>query len=74
MQEIYAEASHLSKETGVRYEVDHIVPLTNPLVCGLHCEFNLRSIPSQANRSKANKFAVDEDSGLVDFRGQVLTV
>lgn len=54
----YAEAARLSKEVGGVWHVDHIVPLTHPLVCGLHCEFNLRVLPGPENQSKANRFDV----------------
>lgn len=36
-------------------EVDHIVPLVSPLVCGLHWEQNLQVIQRQANILKSNK-------------------
>lgn len=47
------------------YEVDHIIPLQNNLVCGLHCESNLQYLPISLNRSKSNKF--DIDSYIHDF-------
>ncbi len=37
-------------------EVDHIVPLRGRLVCGLHCEANLRAIEPEENRRKTNSF------------------
>ena len=40
--------------------VDHIIPLTSDLVCGLHCEFNLQLLPSSDNQSKHNKFEIQE--------------
>lgn len=40
-------------------EVDHIVPLRSPLVCGLHVEHNLRSILPDANNKKGNRWWPD---------------
>lgn len=56
--QMYADAQVLSAELGVKFEVDHIVPLQGKLVCGLHWEGNLQIIPANDNRKKANKFAV----------------
>lgn len=59
IREIYENAVKLSVETGKRYEVDHIVPIKNKLVCGLHVEHNLRIVTFEENRSKSNKFIID---------------
>lgn len=56
IQQFYIEARTKTKETGMYYEVDHIVPLTNKNVCGLHVPWNLRVVTRFENRSKANKF------------------
>tara|TARA_R110000868_G_scaffold20938_4_gene87752 strand:- start:2085 stop:2690 length:606 start_codon:yes stop_codon:yes gene_type:complete len=51
---IYSKAVHIQKSTGERMHVDHIVPLQSPIVCGLHCEANLRIIPGRENEAKRN--------------------
>jgi len=56
LKEAYSLARLRTKVTGFRWEVDHIVPLTSDLVCGLHNEFNIRVIPMVENRSKGNKW------------------
>ena len=38
------------------FEVDHIVPLQNEIICGLHVPHNLQYLPLSTNRSKGNKF------------------
>ena len=58
MEEIYDLAARKTalKTGGVdRWEVDHIVPLQSPIVCGLHVEHNLQVIPASKNRSKHNR-------------------
>lgn len=52
---VYAEAERLTKTTGIKHHVDHILPLRSPLVCGLHVPCNLRVITATANRSKGNR-------------------
>lgn len=59
IDEIY-ELSYLrSRLTGVQWHVDHIVPLKSDLVCGLHCEQNLRVITAFENISKKNRYWPD---------------
>lgn len=40
-------------------EVDHIVPLQHPLVCGLHCEANLQIMLKADNLKKGNRWWPD---------------
>lgn len=55
IKRLYLHAMHLTKITGERYVVDHIIPLINPTICGLHVPWNLRVIPQQENLLKSNK-------------------
>jgi hypothetical protein len=56
------EANRLVKlreqATGMKWEVDHVVPLVGKRVSGLHNPFNLAVIPMAANRRKSNSFEV----------------
>jgi hypothetical protein len=55
MRNLYVQATQMTKITGERYVVDHIVPLINPTVCGLHVPWNLRVITQEENLKKSNK-------------------
>lgn len=55
MTEAYDLAIRRTRIFGFPWEVDHIVPLQNKLVCGFHSEHNLQVIPRAANRKKSNK-------------------
>lgn len=50
----YKLAQEVTRTTGMRANVDHIVPLRSPLVCGLHCEANLSVVSEVVNKSKGN--------------------
>jgi len=54
----YKLANILSKLTGQKWEVDHVIPLQGDFVSGLHVPSNLKAIPAFYNRSKHNKYAI----------------
>ena len=55
IRRLYLQAMELTRTTGERYVVDHIIPLINPTVCGLHVPWNLRVITQEENLAKSNK-------------------
>lgn len=57
------KANRLATITGVKWEVDHMVPLKSKLVCGLHWHKNLQLLPMQVNRSKSNRIWPDMPEG-----------
>ena|SRR5213076_2589504 len=59
IKDFYETATGLGMLTGEWHEVDHIVPINSPLVCGLHCEANLRVITASENASKSNRYWPD---------------
>lgn len=65
---IYAEARLLTRLTGIKYEVDHIVPLQGIIVRGFHWEGNLRIVTARANRKKGDAWWPDmpgEEAGRI---------
>lgn len=52
----YQAAAILSELTGEPYVVDHLVPLTSPLVCGLHVHTNLVAMRADENKAKSNTY------------------
>jgi hypothetical protein len=55
IRQLYLQAMALTKLTGERYVVDHIIPLISHEVCGLHVPWNLRVITQEENLVKSNK-------------------
>ncbi len=54
----YELASLRTKMFGIKWEVDHIVPLQGKLVSGFHVPTNLQVVPSTINRQKHNRYEV----------------
>jgi predicted SprT family Zn-dependent metalloprotease len=52
IKNVYKLAKQLTEETGIPYEVDHIVPLAGGIVSGLHVPWNLRAIPKEINNRR----------------------
>lgn len=55
----------LKREPG--QEIDHIVPINHPLVCGLNVPWNLQILRCEVNNFKSNKFdGTNENEGWID--------
>lgn len=64
---IYRECRRRTLESGVRYHVDHIVPIAHEIVCGLHCEDNLQILTGAANAAKGDRMWPDMAPLPADF-------
>jgi hypothetical protein len=54
ISDMYMLAKLVSEFTGDKYHVDHIVPITSSVVCGLHVEHNLQVMKQADNIRKRN--------------------
>jgi hypothetical protein len=63
---IYKEAAK-RRAAGEDVVVDHVVPLSSPIVCGLHCDENLEIIGRVPNAHKSNKWWPDMPVAQTDL-------
>lgn len=56
IKEIYALAKELQWLSEEPLHIDHVMPLVNENICGLHVPWNLQIIPKSMNIKKGNRF------------------
>ena len=64
IKRLYLEAQLLTIDSGVKHEVDHIIPLIHDQVCGLSVPSNCQILTKAQNRRKAKRFNQDEQSKI----------
>lgn len=60
MFELKLARDERTRATGIKYTLDHIVPISHPMVCGLNVPWNLQIIPASVNAAKSNKWSPDQ--------------
>ena len=55
IREIYASALRMKELTGIKYEVDHQLPINGEDVTGLHVPWNLEILTEAQNQAKNNR-------------------
>jgi hypothetical protein len=59
IRSIYKQCKDISEKTGIKHEVDHIIPLKGKNLKGTHHEENLQILLKDENRKKSNKIILD---------------
>lgn len=54
IKELKRRADDMTRLTGVKHVLDHIIPVNHPRVCGLSVPSNLQVITEKANGRKSN--------------------
>ena len=60
MMALHEEKLRITKSSGIRHVLDHIVPLNHPMVCGLNVPWNIQIVPYWHNSRKSNTFNFDQ--------------
>lgn len=58
IQNIYKECAKIAKETGIKHNVDHIIPLQGVNVSGMHVPWNLQILTAENNSKKGNRIII----------------
>ena len=54
IRKLYKKAKQMTKDFGVQYSVDHVIPLRGEFVWGLHVHNNLQIVLHEVNMRKGN--------------------
>ena len=70
LKKLQQRARDMTLATGQLHVVDHIVPVTHPLVCGLSVPWNMQVVHWRVNASKGNYWNDGSQSDLFELTGQ----
>lgn len=60
MRRLEALAARLTLQTGIPHELNHIIPISHPLVCGLTVPWNMEVVTRKVNAAYSNCFDLRE--------------